>query len=205
MLHIKNLCKSYNGKKILDKLDLTLLKGEIGILNGPSGSGKSTLLECIADLADYDAGTISIESKSLPKVGFVFQSYELFPNYDAISNIMLPLILVKKTAQDIALKEAKKLLEMMDLSGKEDTYIDNLSGGEKQRVAIARALGLCPPLLLLDEPTAALDRKNSIRLAEIFKSLAHNGTSFLIATHDNDFILDLQKGNATSVVIFSEH
>ena len=162
MLIIEKLTKSFDAGQLFAGLDLHVPKSAIGILKGASGSGKSTLLECIAGLLPYDEGAILINNakpqpgRPHPMVGYVFQSYELFAHLDALSNVMLPLLLVKKLGRTPARLYAMQLLEMLRLKDKAKQGVLTLSGGEKQRVAIARALALKPSLLLLDEPSSAL-------------------------------------------------
>jgi ABC-type polar amino acid transport system ATPase subunit len=199
MFIVKKLSKKFDSNQILSEISLELDKGEIGVLNGASGSGKSTLLECLAGTVPYDTGEVLINGspfasgKPHPGVSLAFQSSELFPNYDAISNIILPLVLVKKMNKMDARKKAMKLLEEIGLEEKAEKNISSLSGGQQLRLAIARARAVEPALLLLDEPSAALDSDNTDKIVKIVKELSKQGIMFLIASHDFDFIKKLQK------------
>lgn len=190
MLAVKNLTKTFGNKTVLKDVSLQVESGEALILDGASGTGKSTLMRCIAGLIPYDAGTIAVEDKELPigecheQVGMVLQSYELFPHYDAISNIMLPLMIVKKMDRSEARSRAEKLLSFVGLNDEMQANIASLSGGQQQRVAIARSIALDPKVLLLDEPTAALDKENTKKLVELIQNLRKSGTALIIATHD---------------------
>jgi polar amino acid transport system ATP-binding protein len=209
MFTINKLSKNYGSTKILSDVELQLESSDIGILNGGSGTGKSTLLQCISGLIPYDSGYISIDDSQVisgtchPDISIVFQSYELFPHYNAISNVMLPLVLVKKMDKLEAQKKAENLLSIMGLQDKAQSSISSLSGGQLQRLAIARACVMSPRLLLLDEPSAALDRENTSILVDILQSLRENEMMVLIATHDLDFIEKLQeKESSKGKVLF---
>jgi polar amino acid transport system ATP-binding protein len=198
VLTIKNLYKKFTSIQVLSGTEFELHSGEVGILSGASGTGKSTLLQCIAGSIPYDAGSITIDHVAMtpgrchPNVNIVFQSFELFPHYDVISNVMLALTLVKKISKEEARNKARDLLCLMGIEGKANQCVSTLSGGQQQRLAIARACAMEPSLLLLDEPSSALDAKNTSTLVHILQQLTDRGMMVLIATHDLDFIKKLE-------------
>lgn len=195
MICIQNLNKQYDGMTIFENVSFTFPdKGLITIL-GPSGCGKSTLLNLMAGFDSEYEGNISVHGSSLSEmnsdelcayrrdnVGFVFQNYHLISGYNALENILLAAEAIGENRADSELK-AKKLLEKMDLSDKAEQKIETLSGGQKQRVAIARALVNEPSIIFADEPTGALDRKNSTEIMELLKDLAKTRLVIVI-THD---------------------
>lgn len=190
VLEIKNLVKKFDGHIILDGLNLSVQEGEVVVILGPSGCGKSTLLRCINGLEEIQSGSISVqESASLlrQKVGMVFQSYDLFPHLNVLGNIMLSPVKVQKRKKDEVKEEALELLERVGLSDKADSYPRQLSGGQKQRVAIVRALILHPEILLFDEVTAALDPEMVREVLDVILSLARQGKTMLIVTHEMQF------------------
>lgn len=199
VLEVKNISKTFNKNKVLNKFSLSAEEGEIISIIGPSGVGKSTLLRCINGLEKIDSGEILINNKSLKRkkdkiskqanleIGLVFQDYNLFPQYSVIKNITLPLTEVLKINKKEALIKAKELLKKMDLLSKQNAYPFELSGGEKQRVAIARAIATNPKIICFDEPTSALDPKLVKQIFEIIKELAKTGKTIIIVTHDIQF------------------
>lgn len=199
VLEVKNISKTFNENKVLNKFSLSAEEGEIISIIGPSGVGKSTLLRCINGLEKIDSGEILINNKSLKRkkdkiskqanleIGLVFQDYNLFPQYSVIKNITLPLTEVLKIDKKEAIIKAKELLEKMDLLSKQNSYPFELSGGEKQRVAIARAIATNPKIICFDEPTSALDPKLVKQIFKIIKELAKTGKTIIIVTHDIPF------------------
>ena len=196
ILEIKEISKSFNKIKILDKFSLDVEEGEIASIIGPSGIGKSTLLRCINGLEKIDSGEIIINNSKIKNkiskqinldVGLVFQDYNLFPQYSVIENITLTLTKVLKIKKQEAIEKAKELLLQMDLLDKIDSYPYELSGGEKQRLAIARTLATNPKIICFDEPTSALDPKLVKQVFKIIKELANKGKAILIVTHDIKF------------------
>jgi len=188
MMKIKNLKKSYKELVVLENFNLVVSKGDRLCIVGNSGIGKTTILKCIAGLTNYDAGEISFANNvTLKNVGFVFQNYNLFINKTVLQNIVLPLTVVHKISKEVAKQKARELLEMLNLSDKENIYPNHLSGGQKQRVAIARALAINPKILLFDEPAAALDPRNVNNLVDIINNKIDKDITVIIVTHSIEF------------------
>jgi len=171
IIELKDLKKQYGDNIVLKNINLHVDRGEVVSIIGPSGSGKSTILRCIVDLESITSGEVLIEGNNLTdknvdkkikkemllKTGMVFQTFNLFPHLSVRNNIVRTLKLVKKKATMEAENIANKMLDLVGLSDKIDSFPNELSGGQKQRVAIARALALQPDIMLFDEPTSALD------------------------------------------------
>lgn len=195
VLEICNISKSYGNKKVLDNFSFSMESGEIVSIIGDSGAGKSTLLRIINGLEKIDSGYVKVNNNIVDKntkafnldVGMVFQDFNLFPNYNALNNITLPLIKVLKVKKEDAIIKAKKLLKQMNLLKRINSYPCELSGGEKQRLAIARTLVSNPKVICFDEPTSALDSKLIDDIYNIIKELAYNNKGILIVTHDINF------------------
>ena len=197
MLELKNITKKFGTRTILNKLNLTIPDQQILAIVGPSGAGKTTLLRCLSGLERIDAGEFLWDGQKFDPtapdskshiIGVVFQSYELFPNLTVIENITLaPTLVLKETAEQ-AQTHAQKLLQQLDLTGKEDLYPYQLSGGQQQRVAIVRALAMEPHILCYDEPTSALDPDLRTKVGEIILKLKNNNNmTQIIVTHDMEF------------------
>ena len=197
MLELKNITKKFGTRTILNKLNLTIPDQQILAIVGPSGAGKTTLLRCLSGLERIDAGEFLWDGQKFDPtapdskshiIGVVFQSYELFPNLTVIENITLaPTLVLKETAEQ-AQTHAQKLLQQLDLTGKEDLYPYQLSGGQQQRVAIVRALAMEPHILCYDEPTSALDPDLRTKVGEIILKLkSNNKMTQIIVTHDMEF------------------
>ncbi|AWK44017.1 ATP-binding cassette domain-containing protein [Photorhabdus laumondii subsp. laumondii] len=201
MIQLSGIEKSFDGQKVLKKIELTIEEGSLTALIGPSGSGKSTLLRCINLLEIPQAGKLQIDNENITftgkgriahkdiqrirqQTGMVFQNFQLFPHLTVIENIMEGLIWVQKWSREQAKQRALELLEKVDMSHKADVFPATLSGGQQQRVAIARALAPSPKVLLCDEPTSALDPELSQEVVAVLKQLAKEGTTMLMATHD---------------------
>ena len=185
-IKVKNLNKSFGENIVFNNLNLDIEKGEIVSIIGPSGKGKSTFLRCLIGLEEFTSGDIICNRK---KMGMVFQNFNLFPNKTALENITEPLILVDKIDKTVAIEKAKKLLERVGLSDKENTYPKYLSGGQKQRVAIARALAKDPEVLLFDEPTSALDPFMTEEVLKVIEELKDNrDITMVIVSHEMDFV-----------------
>ena len=189
MLEVKNLCKEFNNRPILKDISFTLKDGEIMTIVGPSGAGKTTLLRIIAGLETKDSGEILIDGKLYDpgKVGVVFQDFNLFPNLNVLQNIALAPTMVLKESKEEADQNAKKLLDQLQMTGREKQYPYQLSGGQKQRVAIARALAMKPRILCYDEPTSALDPNLRKEVEKMILNLKKSGLTQLIITHDLTF------------------
>ncbi|MBL4937138.1 amino acid ABC transporter ATP-binding protein [Clostridium sp. YIM B02515] len=198
LIQVKGVRKSFAGTEVLKGIDLTIDKGEVVCLIGPSGSGKSTLLRCLNRLEEISEGFISVDEQSLydknintnklrEKLGMVFQAFNLFPNLNVINNITLAPLAVKKADVKSSEEKAMKLLEQVGLKEKALMYPDKLSGGQKQRVAIARALAMEPEIMLFDEPTSALDPEMVGEVLQVMKSLAVEGMTMVVVTHEMGF------------------
>ncbi|EKF8411392.1 amino acid ABC transporter ATP-binding protein [Staphylococcus pseudintermedius] len=198
MIKISKLNKSYGQNEVLTGIDLEIAQGEVVAIIGPSGSGKSTLLRCMNLLEVPTSGQVIFEGRDLTdkgtkvdelrqKMGMVFQNFNLFPHKEVIDNIMLaPQLLKKGDAQQLKTR-ALDLLSKVGLADKAEAYPNQLSGGQKQRVAIARALAMDPDVLLFDEPTSALDPEVVGEVLAVMKSLAKEGMTMVVVTHEMDF------------------
>ena len=198
ILKVNGITKRFEDIVVFENLSLTVKKGEVVVIVGPSGCGKSTFLRCLNALEDIQEGEITLDgenirrsskdiSKIREKIGMVFQSYDLFPHLTILQNITLAPIKVKKRSRDDAEKEALELLERVGLLSKKDNYPRQLSGGQKQRVAIVRALIMHPEILLFDEVTAALDPEMVKEVLDVVLSLAREGRTMIIVTHEMQF------------------
>lgn len=198
MIEVKNLQKNFGTLAVLKDLNITFVKGQVTVIIGPSGSGKSTLLRCLNGLEKPTKGQVIVEGEALgiteraldhtrEKMGFVFQSFNLFPHKSILENLTLAPIQVKKESPDIVKMRALSLLEKVGLSDKKDAYPSQLSGGQKQRIAIARALAMEPEWMLFDEPTSALDPEMVKEVLELMKTLAEEGMNMIIVTHEMGF------------------
>lgn len=196
MLEVIDLYKNYNEIKALNGVNLTVQKGEKIVIIGPSGCGKSTLLRCINLLEKRNEGIIKYDGKDIndyqlnnlsQKIGMIFQSYNLFNHLSVIDNITLAPIKLKILTKEEAEKNANVLLEKMKLKEKANRYPKELSGGEKQRIAIIRSLILSPELLLIDEPTGALDPENIKDVHELLDKIAKEGMTMIVVTHEMNF------------------
>lgn len=197
MLELRDITKKFGSRVILNKLNLTIPDGQILAIVGHSGAGKTTLLRCLSGLEKIDSGHFfwnkhefdpAVPNQKSQIIGVVFQDYELFPNLTVKDNITLAPILVRKEDHKLAEQKAQKLLEQLDLIGKDSLFPYQLSGGQQQRVAIARALAMAPRILCYDEPTSALDPALRTKVGEIILQLKQDhGMTQIIVTHDMDF------------------
>jgi polar amino acid transport system ATP-binding protein len=208
-IQIRGLTKRFGDHEVLRGVDLTVAASEVVCLIGPSGSGKSTLLRCVNFLEPYDAGEVRIEGRLIGyedapngarrpmaarplramrrEIGMVFQHFNLWPHMTALHNVAEPLRRVRGLAHAEADERAMAMLARVGLSDKAQAYPSRLSGGQQQRVAIARALAMQPRLMLFDEPTSALDPELVGEVLEVMKSLASEGMTMLIVTHEMGF------------------
>ena len=172
-------------------------KGQVVVIIGPSGSGKSTVLRTMNYLEEPTSGKVIVDGMDLSdksklnevrtEVGMVFQNFNLFPHMTVMENLTLAQTKVRKTSSDEAKKIGQILLDRVGLKDKANAYPDSLSGGQKQRVAIARALAMKPKVMLFDEPTSALDPEMVREVLDVMKSLAEEGMTMVIVTHEMGF------------------
>lgn len=209
MIEIKNLHKKFDGKDVLDGINVTIHEGEQVAIIGPSGSGKSTFIRCINCLEDPDEGIIMFDGENIAdfsvdinvhrqNMGMVFQNFNLFNNKTVLENITLSPIHIygksmkkqgmsKKQITEHFNAEAMGLLKRIGLEDKADAYPSTLSGGQKQRIAIVRALAMKPKVILFDEPTSALDPEMVGEVLDLMRSLAKEKLTMVIVTHEMGF------------------
>lgn len=199
VLSAQNISVALGGKAILKDVSLELQKGALKVLIGPSGAGKSTFLQTLNHLIPSDSGEIFLHGEQVnladkkelylyrQKVGMIFQDFNLFDHLNALDNVSIALRKVKGMSKRDAYARGKKELDRVGLQDKHLLYPAELSGGQKQRVAIARALAIDPTVLLLDEPTSALDPELVGEVLSVIRSLAKDGLTMIMATHQMDF------------------
>ncbi|HEY0209177.1 L-cystine ABC transporter ATP-binding protein TcyN [Acerihabitans sp.] len=234
-IEVKQLVKTFNGQRVLNGIDLSVNTGDVLAIVGPSGSGKTTLLRSINLLEEPDSGTIQVGSIVIDgarplsaqkrqiralrqQVGFVFQSFNLFPHRTVLENIIEGPVIVKGEPRAEAIERARALLAKVGLSGKEDAYPKRLSGGQQQRVAIARALAMRPEVILFDEPTSALDPELVGEVLSAIRALAEEKRTMIIVTHEMSFARDVadraifmdqgvitEQGSAKAIFTYPEH
>jgi polar amino acid transport system ATP-binding protein len=201
VIQVRNVYKTfYAPHKIEALVDVTtqVAAGEVVVVIGPSGSGKSTFLRCLNQLEKANKGHIFIDgidvldpktniNKVRAEVGMVFQSFNLFPHKTVLDNITLAQQVVRKRTREKAHEKAMQLLEKVGITDKINVYPDQLSGGQQQRVAIARALAMDPKVMLFDEPTSALDPEMIGEVLDVMKSLAKEGMTMVVVTHEMGF------------------
>lgn len=213
MIKARNVQKSFGETHVLKGIDLDVAKGEVLAVIGPSGSGKSTFLRCMNFLEEYDGGEIWLDDKLVgyrktsrgrlikdgaanvatirARMGMVFQSFNLFPHMSVLDNILEGPIIVQRRKREEAVEQAQGLLKRVGLSEKIDAFPDTLSGGQQQRAAIARALAMNPEVMLFDEPTSALDPELVGEVLDVMKSLATDGMTMVVVTHEMGFARDV--------------
>ena len=198
MIKFEGVHKWYGGFHALDGIDLQVAQGEVVVVCGPSGSGKSTLIRTVNRLEEIQKGTIFFDGTDIhasaldlnrfrSQIGFVFQSFNLFPHMSVADNIMLAPLQVLRRGRSDARVRALELLTRVGLADKIDAYPGQLSGGQQQRVAIARALAMDPPVMLFDEPTSALDPEMVGEVLQVMKTLAREGMTMMCVTHEMGF------------------
>ena len=197
MISIKGLHKHFGKLHVLKGIDVEVAEGEVVVVIGPSGCGKSTMLRCINYLEEPTEGEVIVDGMTLSKksninavraeVGMVFQRFNLFPNMNVLENVMLGPMQVRKLPKGEAETMARALLDKVGLQEKAEVYPEQLSGGQQQRVAIARALAMRPKVMLFDEPTSALDPEMVKEVLEVMKTLAREGMTMVVVTHEMGF------------------
>ena len=205
MLEINHLQKKFGTTEVLRDVSLSVSKGDVVAILGPSGSGKTTLLRCVNFLERADAGELLFDDEKFDlnrashrdiarirqKTAFVFQNYNLFRNKTALQNVTEGLIVARKMKKADAEAIGRKLLDKVGLSDRYDHYPAQLSGGQQQRVAIARALATNPEIIYFDEPTSALDPELVGDVLDVMKSLAKEGMTMIVVTHEMGFARDV--------------
>ena len=198
MIRVENLTKSFKGLDVIKGISTQINKGDVLCIIGPSGSGKSTFLRCLNLLEKPSGGKIVFDGEDLTnkktdlnrhrqKMGMVFQQFNLFPHMTVLDNLTCAPVMLKKMSREQAEKKALELLERVGLADRADSYPNQLSGGQKQRVAIVRALCMEPEVMLFDEPTSALDPEMVGEVLDVMKSLARQGMTMVVVTHEMGF------------------
>lgn len=198
MLKVDNLSKSFGDVSVLRNVSCTIEKGDVISIIGPSGEGKSTFLRCLNLLEKPSSGHIYFEGKDLSdrnididqyrrKIGFVFQSFNLFPHMTVLDNLTVAPLTLKMMSKTEAEEKGIRLLERVGLKDKASSMPSSLSGGQQQRVAIVRALCMEPSLMLFDEPTSALDPEMVGEVLYVMKELAASGMTMVVVTHEMGF------------------
>jgi polar amino acid transport system ATP-binding protein len=198
VIRVHNLQKQFGESHVLRGISCEIATNEVVCVIGPSGSGKSTFLRCINALETLSGGEVLVNgfaihsqktdlNKMRESVGMVFQRFNLFPHMTVLENIIMAPMGVKKLSRADAILRAEALLRKVGLLDKIDAYPSSLSGGQQQRVAIARALAMEPKIMLFDEPTSALDPELVGEVLAVMKSLAHEGMTMVVVTHEMGF------------------
>lgn len=205
MLKVTNIRKAFKDNEVLKGVDIEVNKGDVVTILGPSGSGKTTLLRCINFLEQADGGQLDFDEQHLDyakvtgkeikairhKTAFVFQNYNLFNNKTALENVMEGLIYGRGVEKSKAVELAKRALDRVGLAERYNYYPSQLSGGQQQRVGIARAIAVEPEIILMDEPTSALDPELIGEVLGVIKSLADEGKTMVIVTHEMQFAKEI--------------
>jgi len=204
MIQFKNVSKWYGDYRALTDINAGVNKGEVVVVCGPSGSGKSTLIRTVNRLEEIRSGEVLFDGQSVhakmrsaelnrlrSRIGFVFQSFNLFPHLSALDNVVLSPWRVNRVGRAEARDRAMALLERVGLAERARSYPAQLSGGQQQRVAIARALAMEPPAMLFDEPTSALDPEMVGEVLAVMRGLANDGMTMMCVTHEMSFARDV--------------
>lgn len=209
VLRVDGISKSFDGVEVVSDVSLEVHSGETISILGPSGSGKSTLLRCINWLEKPDRGDVYLAGKRVGRkedgqlmsdrelasvraqMGMVFQSFNLWPHFTVLQNVIESPVHVLGLSKDDAVVRAERLLEKVGLEAKRDAYPYSLSGGQKQRVAIARALAMSPTVMLFDEPTSSLDPELVGEVLSVMRDLAAEGMTMVVVTHEMSFARDV--------------
>ncbi len=210
VVNVNDLNKSFGSNHVLRGIDLHVQRGEVVCIIGPSGSGKSTLLRCINMLEQPTSGSVVVLGRELThidcdideartKIGMVFQQFNLFPHMTALENIAVAQRKVLGRSKAEAEMKGLQLLARVGLTEKADAYPGQLSGGQQQRVAIARALAMDPDVMLFDEATSALDPELVGDVLNVMKTLAEDGMTMLVVTHEMGFA-----SNVATRVVFMD-
>ena len=207
-LRVEGVRKSYGHVEVLKGIDMQVKPGEVACLVGPSGSGKSTFLRCINHLEKINSGRLYVDGELVgykekkrrlyeltdrevcrkrAEIGMVFQNFNLFQHMSVLENIIEAPTRVLKISKEAAIVHARELLELVGLSGREESFPKELSGGQQQRVAITRALAMRPKLMLFDEPTSALDPELVGEVLTAMQDLANSGMTMIVVTHEMGF------------------
>jgi polar amino acid transport system ATP-binding protein len=211
MISFKNVNKWYGELHVLNSIDLEVEQGEVIVVCGPSGSGKSTLIRCINRLEPIQKGELVVDgmavhdkktnmTKIRAEIGFVFQSFNLYPHMTALGNTTIAPIKVRNISKAEAEKLGRETLTRVGLGERIDHYPAQLSGGQQQRVAIARGLCMQPKIMLFDEPTSALDPEMINEVLDVMRDLAKEGMTMMVVTHEMGFAREV----ASRVVFMDE-
>ena len=211
MISFKKVNKWYGELHVLNNIDLEVAHGEVVVVCGPSGSGKSTLIRCINRLEPIQQGELIVDgmkvhdkksnmTKIRAEIGFVFQSFNLYPHMTALENVTIAPIKVRKINKKEAEKLGKETLIRVGLGDRINHHPAQLSGGQQQRVAIARGLGMRPKIMLFDEPTSALDPEMINGVLDVMRDLAKEGMTMMVVTHEMGFAREV----ASRVVFMDE-
>jgi len=211
VIEFSNVNKWFGSLHVLKDINLTVARGEVVVVCGPSGSGKSTLIRCVNGLEPFQKGRLEVDGFELGgrsarlrelrmEVGFVFQSFNLYPHKTALENVTLAPIHVRGLSKAEADDRGRALLEKVGLADRMQSYPHQLSGGQQQRVAIARSLCMQPKIMLFDEPTSALDPEMINEVLDVMVSLAREGMTMMVVTHEMGFARKV-----ADRVIFMDH
>jgi len=211
MISFKNVNKWFGDLNVLKDINIDVALGEVVVVCGPSGSGKSTLIRCINRLEPIQEGELVVDdinihdkkikmTKIRAEIGFIFQSFNLYPHMTALENVTIAPLRVRKMPKAEAEKLGRETLTRVGLGERIDSYPAQLSGGQQQRVAIARGLCMRPKIMLFDEPTSALDPEMINEVLDVMRDLAKEGMTMMVVTHEMGFAREV----ANRVVFMDE-